>query len=208
MDIKEFKEPRTHVIIKDFLTEDEQEKIWEEIKENESKFKVGLYKKDGKEQSIHKDIKNNLQYNVTEIHPDIIKSDIRSMFYFKIFRDPDMIEIFKTAKSPIYQLLSHTIKDTTKVSAYTRGDFYDWHIDGAEHGLLVVLYMICKEPQKFTGGNIILKWDGIEKSIPFKNNTILIFVRNTPHKVSEIKLESNDFYDRRFTIQCWSDFGI
>jgi len=207
MDVKEFKEPRTHVIIKDFLTKDEQEKIWKEIKENESNFSTGLYKKDGKE-DVHKDIKNNLQINLTEICPTMMNSYIRSMFYFKIFKDPKMMEIFKTAKSPIYQLLSHTIKDTTKVSAYTRGDFYDWHIDSDEYGLLVVLYMICKEPQKFTGGNIILKWNGVEKSIPFKNNTVLIFARSTPHRVSEIKLESDDFYDRRFTIQCWSDFGI
>ena len=204
MDIKEFKEPRTHVIIKDFLTEDEQEKVWDEIKENESKFKVGLYKKDGKE-DIHKNIKNNLQFNLTETYPSMTDSYIRSMFYFKIFKDPDMIETFKTAKSPIYQLLSHTINDTTKISAYTQWYFYNWHVDSEEYGLLVVLYMIHKEPKKFTGGNLILKWDEVEKSIPFENNTIIIFARNTPHMVSEIKLESDNFYDRRFTIQCWSD---
>ncbi len=207
MDVREFVEPRTHVIIKDFLTRDEQEKIWEEIKENESLFVEGLYQKDGKE-DVHKDIKNNLQYNVTDTQPDIMESDIRSMFYFKLFKEPKMIETFKTAKSPIYQLLSHTKRDNTKVSAYTKGDFYNWHVDTSQHGLLTIVYMICKEPQKFTGGNFILKWDGIEKSIPFKNNTVLIFARNTPHKVSKIKLESDDFYDRRFTIQCWSEFGF
>ena len=59
MDIEEFKEPRTHIIIKDFLTSEEQEKIWEEIKENESLFTTGLYKKDGKDE-VHDDVKKNL----------------------------------------------------------------------------------------------------------------------------------------------------
>ncbi len=36
MDIREFKEPRTHVIIKNFLTEEQQGLLWSEIKENES----------------------------------------------------------------------------------------------------------------------------------------------------------------------------
>ena len=119
-----------------------------------------------------------------------------------------MQETFNTAKSPIYNLLRFTTSDRTKVSAYQNGDFYDWHVDSTKQGLLTVLYMLNKEPKKFTGGNILLKWDDIEKSIPFENNTILIFPRDTPHKVKKIKLESNDFYDKRFTIQCFANFFI
>ena len=207
MDIREFKEPRTHIIIKDFLTSEEQEKIWEEIKENESLFTAGLYKKDGKDE-VHDDVKKNLGFEVTDIYPRILDSSIRSMFYYRIFQNSEMQEVISTAKSPIYNLLRFTTSDRTKVSAYQNGDFYDWHIDSTKQGLLTVLYMMNKEPKKFTGGDILLKWDAIEKSIPFENNTVLIFPRDTPHKVKKIKLESNDFYDKRFTIQCFANFSF
>ena len=207
MDIREFKEPRTHVIIKDFLTKDEQDILWGEIKENKSKFKSGLYMKDKKE-GIHEDIKKNLGFNVTEAYPTMPDSLIRSMFYYRIFSDPKMQNIFSTSKSPIYNLLRFTTSDSTKVSVYQNEDFYEWHIDSTKQGLLTVLYMMNKEPKKFTGGDFILKWDDIEKSIPFENNTVLIFPRDTPHKVKKIKMESNNFYDKRFTIQCFANFSF
>jgi len=207
MNVREFKEPRTHIVIKDFLTKDEQEKIWEEIKENESKFTAGLYKKDGKE-DVHDNIKKNLGFEVSDIYPRILDSSIRSMFYYRIFQNQEMQEIFKTSKSPIYSLLRFTNADRTKVSVYQGEDFYDWHQDSTRQGLLTVLYMMNKEPKKFTGGDFMIKWDDIEKSIPFENNTILIFPRDTPHKVKKIKMESNDFYDKRFTIQCFANFSF
>jgi len=130
------------------------------------------------------------------------------MFYYRIFQNEDMQEIIKTAKSPIYNLLRFTKTDRTKVSAYQNGDFYDWHQDSINQGLLTVLYMMNKEPKKFTGGDFMIKWDNIEKSIPFENNTILIFPRDPPHKVKKIKMESNDFYDKRFTLQCFANFSF
>ncbi len=204
MDIREFKEPRTHIIIKDFLTKDEQDILWSEIKENESEFKAGLYQKGGKE-DIHENIKKNLGFDVSLKYPSIDDSYIRSMFHIKIFQDESMIRVLGSAKSPIYQLLRFTKADRTKVSAYKDGDFYDWHVDQTDTGLLTVIYMLNKEPKKFTGGNILFKWDDVEKSIPFENNTIFIFPRDTPHKVSNIKMDSDDFYDRRFTIQCFAN---
>ena len=89
MDIREFKEPRTHIIIKDFLTSEEQEKIWEEIKENESLFTAGLYKKDGKD-GVHNDVKKNLGFEISDIYPRILDSSIRSMFYYRIFQNQEI----------------------------------------------------------------------------------------------------------------------
>jgi len=207
MDIREFVEPRTHIIIKDFLTKDEQDILWSEIKENESKFSTGLYKKDGKDE-VHANIKKNLGFEVSDVYPRILDSSIRSMFYYRIFQNPEIQKMVSTAKSPIYNLLRFTTSDRTKVSVYQNGDFYDWHQDSINQGLLTVLYMMNKEPKKFTGGDILLKWDGIEKSIPFENNTILIFPRDIPHKVKKIKMESDDFHDKRFTIQCFANFSF
>jgi len=207
MNVIEFTEPRTHIIIKDFLTKDEQDILWSEIKENESKFSAGLYKKDGKDE-VHDDIKKNLGFEVSDIYPRILDSSIRSMFYYRIFQNEEIQEIIKNAKSPIYNLLRFTTSDRTKVSVYQNEDFYDWHQDSINQGLLTVLYMMNKEPKKFTGGDFMIKWDNIEKSIPFENNTILIFPRDTPHKVKKIKMESDDFYDKRFTIQCFANFSF
>ena len=204
MDVREFKEPRTHVVIKDFLTQSEQDLLWSEIKENKLKFKTGKYKKDGKE-GIHEDMKKNIVFEVNMKYPEVDDSSIRSMFHYRILQNKTMIEIFNTAKSPIYQLLRFCKYDTTKVSAYGNGDFYDWHVDTTDTGLLTVLYMLCKEPRKFTGGDLMLKWGENEKTIPFENNTLLIFPRNTLHTVTNIKMDSKNFWDKRFTIQCFAN---
>ncbi len=204
MDIREFVEPRTHVVIKDFLTEGEQELLWSEIKENKLKFKAGKYKKDGVD-SIHDSVKKNIGFEVNLKYHEVDDSYIRSMFHFKIFQNKIMIETLNRAKSPIYQLLRFTKNDRIKVSAYGNGDFYDWHRDGTEEGLLTVLYMLCKEPRKFTGGDLMLKWADTERTIPFENNKLLIFPRNTPHTVTNIKMDSKNFWDKRFTIQCFAN---
>jgi len=204
MDIVEFAEPRAHIIIKDFLTQGEQNILWDEIKENELKFEAGKYKKDGKE-DIHENVKKNLGFDVSKKYFRVDDSSIRSMFYHKIFKNESMIRILNNAKSPIYQILRFTTHDRTKVSAYGDGDFYDWHTDGTDQGLLTLLYMLCREPRKFSGGDLMLKWNENERTIPFENNTLFIFPRNTPHRVTEIKSKSDEFYDKRFTLQCFAN---
>lgn len=204
MDVKEFIEPRTHIVIKDFLTKEEQGLLWDEIKENKLKFKAGKYKKDGVN-SVHENMKKNIGFEVNLKYPEVDNSSIRSMFHYRVLQNRDMIFSFNSAKSPIYQLLRFCKNDRTKVSAYGNGDFYDWHRDGTEDGLLTVLYMMCKEPKKFTGGDFMLKWVDNEKTIPFENNTLLIFPRNTLHTVTNIKMDSKNFWDKRFTIQCFAN---
>lgn len=205
MDVREFVEPRTHVIAKDFLTKKQQDLLWSEIRENESNFEEGKYKKNGKDE-VHSDIKKNLGFDVSKKYPETDDSHIRSMFYHKVFNNDIMIRMFSNAKSPVFQSLRFVTHDRTKVSAYGNEDFYGWHVDGTEDGILTVLYMICKEPKKFTGGDLILKWGDGEKTVPFENNTLIIFPRNTIHTVTDIKMKSDKFYDKRFTIQCFANF--
>ncbi len=204
MDIREFQEPRTHVVIKDFLTQNEQDLLWTEIKENKLKFKSGKYKKDGVD-SVHENIKKNMGFDVSLKYKNIDDSSIRSMFHYKIFQNKSIIQTLNSAKSPVYQILKFTKYDRTKISAYGNGDFYDWHRDGNDNGILTVLYMLCKEPRKFSGGDLMLKWTDNEKTIPFENNTLLIFPRNTLHTVTNIKMDSKNFWDKRFTIQCFAN---
>jgi len=202
MDIVEFNEPRTHIIIKDFLTQDEQNLLWDEIKANKLKFKAGKYKKDGVD-IVHENVKKNLGFDVSSKYQNIDDSNILSMFHYKIFQNKSIIQLLNGAKSPIYQILRFTKHDRTKISAYGNGDFYDWHRDDNEDGILTVLYMLYKEPKKFSGGDLMLKWNGNERTIPFENNKLFIFPRNTPHKVTNIKTDSKNFWDKRFTIQCF-----
>ncbi len=199
MNVTEHFEPRTHVTIEDFLTEEEQEKMWGEIKENEEEFETGTVKKDGIT-VVNDKLKRNSGFIVNRVYPERDDSNIRSMIYYKILKNIDIK--FEDMKNPIYLLLTQgKIDDLTKVSAYGEGNYYDWHMDTLEKGLLTVVYTLCRKPKKFKGGNFQLKWDGITKTIPFKNNTVIIFARNTLHRVSEINMESDDFYDRRFSIQ-------
>ncbi len=193
MDIQEFDEPRTHLIIKDLLHKEDQDMIWDEIKKNESNFDTVEYKDKGK-------LKKILVFNVTGTYPKMQDSVIRHMFWSTFVYNPEFQDKLSKMESPVYDFLRFTKDDCTKISAYKDGS-YSEHTDSTNFGLLTVLYMMCEEPKKFTGGDFVLKWNGKEKVIPFENNKIIIFSRTTPHYVTEIKLDSNNFLDRRFTLQ-------
>lgn len=68
---------------------------------------------------------------------------------------------------------------------------------------LTVLFMLCAEPKKFTGGNFVMSYGSEKKVTLFKNNRLLIFPRNTLHKVTPVHLKSNELSNHRFTFQLW-----
>ena len=108
-------------------------------------------------------------------------------------------------KEPVFELWHETTKDFTQVSTYTEGDFYDWHKDAVQTPCLITfLLMICKEPNKFTGGDFKLKFEDKQKQIPFKNNTAIVFPSRSLHTVTPIHKLNKEFMDNRFTIQNWA----
>jgi len=203
--VQEFLEPRTHLVISEFLSSAEERLVWQEIESNMTQFAPGTYQIDWVD-AVRPEIKRNVTYTVNGISSAIEDSVIRLLFYNRICFEELMINRFLLTKSPVYQLLRFTSRDTTRVSAYADGDYYHWHTDQSPHGLLTILLMLCREPRAFTGGDFELEWDGATKTIPFQNNTLVIFARNTPHRVSPIVSHSSSFWNRRFSVQFFPDF--
>ena len=191
MQLTEYSEPRSHLIIRQFLTREEESKIWKEI----DLFK-GFFKPNPNNP-------NNLAVFPIDIHPDIYDTESRSMFYNKILFNREFQDDLIDLRNPFFEALRFTTREVTKISAYSNGDFYPWHKDINTNGMITLLLCLCSKPKQFEGGEFVLRYDENEKTIPFENNSLIIFPRSTDHKINKIILKDKQFLNRRFTIQCF-----
>ena len=206
LEIKSYEKPRTHIIIDDFFTEDQLLEIYNEIISLKDFFSVGTFKSDGRE--IIADIKKNKIIWLDNIFHDGEKSTILTQFK-DVFWSEKIKNYLNEHRDPIYQSMLITNSDSTQLSVYDDGDYYDEHRDtDGVGGYLTVIIFICKEPKKFEGGDFIMRYENEKKKIDFKNNRCLIFPSGTLHRVTTIKLNSNDFIDKRFAIQYWPRYRI
>lgn len=80
----------------------------------------------------------------------------------------------------VYSYLEIVNRDSTLVSYYEDGDYYETHRDKS---LLTAIYYTWNEPKPFEGGDISLA--GIR--IPIENNSMLVFPSCVEHSVSKVK---------------------
>lgn len=195
-----FDSPIPHIIIKKFLKAEEQEKIWEEIDEIKDGFKTGMFVKDGKEQVIEG--KTNTGVIVNDRFPNIDDSYLRSLFWYRFQMNPDFAGAIQNARDPFWSIFSFTVAELTKVSRYGNDDKYDWHNDICRTGLITIIYQLAIYPSHFTGGDFVIKNTADEvKTIPFEDNSVIIFPRMYRHRITTIHSKGNNFYDARFSIQ-------
>lgn len=198
MNIEEFKEPIPHIIIKNFLTDKELEKIWEEV--DELDFKTGTYNVNGVEKVV--EIKTNMSSIVNDKYPNMDDSYLRSLFWYRFQNNPDFAKAISTNTNPFWALFAFTQSELTKVSRYADGDKYDWHPDICKEGLITIIYQFSKLPQNFTGGDFEFKNKiGESKTIPYLHNSVIIFPRMYLHRVTPVVSKGKDWYDARFSIQ-------
>ena len=79
-----------------------------------------------------------------------------------------------------YQYLETANHDSTLVSYYENGDYYETHRDTS---MITAIYYTWDEPKQFEGGDISL--DGVQ--IPIENNCLLVFPSCVSHSVSKVK---------------------
>lgn len=200
MNIEFFDSPIPHIIIKDFLKTEEQEKIWEEIDELKDEFKEGTFIEKGIEKVVEG--KTNKGVIVNDKFPKSDDSYIRSLFWYRFQMNPDFAGAIQNATNPFWSIFSFTTGELTKVSRYTDGDKYDWHIDICRTGLITIIYQLSKYPEHFTGGDFVIKnKDNEMKTIWFEDNSVIIFPRMFRHKVTPVKSKGKNFHDARFSIQ-------
>jgi Rps23 Pro-64 3,4-dihydroxylase Tpa1-like proline 4-hydroxylase len=111
-------------------------------------------------------------------------------FEDEVLNHPDTAQIFK--------ILPHTEFDSTELQIYGDGGWYTDHKDDATFGELVVCNLLmCRNPKKFTGGELVVEGEKIEH----KQNRLLIFPSLALHSVEEVHMESNDPLDGRISLQ-------
>ena len=105
-----------------------------------------------------------------------------------------------------------------QITAHHDGDFYKPHTDTGEEGdesftrRLSVVYYYHRSPKRFTGGHLLL-YDanlpggefvkgGFSRIEP-RDNTIVCFPSQYAHEIEQVRCESKDYRDGRFTLNGW-----
>ena len=123
------------------------------------------------------------------------RSDILEMF--NKFWSNHIKVILKDA-ALIFQILPYMQKDTTELQLYGHEGFYNEHQDDMQKGEFIVAdLLICREPKKFEGGELIMN----DHIIEHKNNRLVIFPAFLRHRVNTIKTKSKDKVDGRISLQ-------
>lgn len=122
----------------------------------------------------------------------------------KMWSDP-MKDILKETEDSLFQTALYTDTGQMLLSKYANGDHYSWHRD--YNPTITMNFMLAKEPLSFTGGDFMFgDWESKKetKTIPFKNNRLVIFPSRVFHCVTPVEKKTTDPEYDRFTIQYWS----
>ena len=177
------------ISIENFYTNDELKLIWRELNFLNSGDKL----KDIEEMGTAQDkdgnyLKKSKGVFLDHIFMDRSFSDILNINR-KIFFPEFVEEISK--KNLIFRYLSKCNRDSTLLSFYTEGGYYDNHEDSC---CITAISYFFLEPKKFKGGDLFFSDFDIE--IEIKNNMILIFPSCFTHAVSEITECKEEKYGR------------
>ena len=122
----------------------------------------------------------------------------------KMWAEP-MKSILKETEDSLFQTALYTDTGQMLLSKYANGDHYNWHRD--YNPTITMNFMLAREPLSFTGGDFVFgDWERKKetKTIPFKNNRLVIFPSRVFHCVTPVEKKNTDPVQDRFTIQYWS----
>lgn len=192
--------PVPFVYIENFLSDFEQEQIWNLVNINQSQFK-------------HSTISNNhidSKYRKSHL---LYKKDLKpitSWFFKKL--DTILPSILKRLQMESFNVSQREIQ----LTVHKDHEFYKVHTDYEDEDFyrnrhLTFVYYFHKLPKSFEGGEILLfDTDTINNScttqhtkITPSNNSIIFFPSNYYHQVTPVHLQSNKLKNGRFTINGW-----
>ena len=205
MKVKEYSDPRPHIIIENVFNEEILESFLQEAVGLKDKFKQGTFLRDGKT------LVDTKQKHAFDIHLDEVYNNNRPgsailRCFDNFFWSDKMQKVYADSKYPCFNYIGKTRNDNIHMIRYGNEDHYDWHtdVDDTPYGFTTMSFMLSSKKKKFTGGNFQLKFKKKVKTIPFKRNTMVIFPRICHHRATETVLKSEDPYDFRYTIQVWA----
>lgn len=185
------REPFPHLIIENIFTEEEYSMVW-----NELMFitpKMLSPEKTGAGQTLTGDsAKRGKGIFLQHFFADRKMSDIyrisRKMFC-------DEIRNVSNALGLYFQQYNKLVYDSVLLQLYYNGDYYKQHNDDSVFTAVILLH---KTPKLYTGGDLIFPQQNYNSNL--MNNQAIIFPSIINHEVTEVKLQTNNYDDGRFTI--------
>lgn len=179
MDIQYLENPPHVFVIENFYTEDELNKIWEELDDFYDKNFLDNSSNVGPARTIDgiplKRANGIFLYKSKFPNSNIIKINNKVKEHSIIFSKHD--EKYEKLDECVYNTL---------MSYYDNDHYYKPHSD---QSVFTACSYFFKEPKKFSGGNFIL--NDFNKEFEIKNNMLIIFPGKYRHQARKVKLDKN-----------------
>lgn len=184
MDFKFNAEPVPHIIIDNFFTADELKDIWTELDFLTYSRKLLPPEKTASDTVLdhHGNLvfkKNNMGVFLDAIYSNRDISNILFLLQNKIYT-PEFMKLCED-QHYLFRYFSSTTMHSTLVSYYESGGHYKSHFD---QSVMSMLMWFAKEPQQFTGGDLVLS--DYDYTIPFQSNRVIIMPSIIMHSVTEV----------------------
>lgn len=195
--------PRAHLVMDDFFAPSALDAIFRELPSLERRMKPGLVRDIGHDgQSVffaHGRRRNRAVW----VHDP---STTLRLFREALWSEA-MLESFDCAREPLFQIIPNCHAPHLQISSYMTGDRYDFHEDEGAGVNLTAIVFLAADPEKIRGGDLVLAYDGEEKTIRFRHNRLVIFPSKTLHRVTRVRVDSTDPRHARISLQCWLTYG-
>ena len=180
MDIQFYNEEFPYTIIKELYTEEQEERIWKELDEYQSKLKypseVGSASAwDNEVLKVNKGIwiddilKTKGISTILQVTNEVFQDKLRAM----ILDHPHWF--FSTTA---------ITKENALISYYEDGDYYKPHYDNCR---LTILNWMYRKPKRFTGGELV--FTDYNKTIELESNKAIIFPGTIRHAVNRLSMD-------------------
>lgn len=196
--------PAPFRLFENFLTEDEQKIVWEQVQKVKAAFGQSGVAENNLDKMSRKSsvLKKDELQEVQEWFLKKVKAKLRDSFEVLQVKSfiPSKIEIQLTASNG--------------------GDFFNLHKDQANEGRassrqVTFVYYFHSEPRQFGGGDLLLFDTNTAKDTHASthtrvfpnNNTVILFPSPYYHQVTPVANKNDVFEDGRFTLNGWIHRG-
>ncbi len=176
-----------YLIIDNFYNEKELARIWQELEFlcSDCKLESPTPHSSAIDEFTGEVLKNNKFIFIDDVYQDRKCSNILDVNR-KLFNHWE--SIVQTHPDWYFNTLECN-KDCTLLSYYENGGYYKPHKDKAHATSLTWFY---KEPKMFSGGDLIISFNGEMERIEVKNNRMLIIPSFIDHEVIEVRMDNED----------------
>jgi|TARA_R110001592_G_scaffold95678_1_gene275509 predicted 2-oxoglutarate/Fe(II)-dependent dioxygenase YbiX len=199
-----------------FLPPEKIDFIYSDLLNTRSNFGIPRWSADNSQESEVQSFSHNCgntDYWIDDKNTGKIKTPNIKELHKYFFQQGLNLFIQESGKKSIYSMLyEYPLVWSIHVTAYNKGDYYNWHKDsymtfkGVRANMFTFNYMLKSNSSSLKGGNLLVRDSG-EHEIESKNNQLVIFPGFIPHAVTPIQSEKEvSFLEQRFSIQYWIGF--